>query len=166
MYDGSRWSPPSEVSPITLNRMDGAYRATMSAVTKGETEVFFTATGMETVVRWDGNSWIAAPIQCEDGGMLSLAGDVVTLFTAGTVNRRWQGIDWSRRAVLRYYRRSSTGRWEGPRDLTGEFDIHEYRSIPGFSVPPYAPPNYVPLVWSDFGEGKVKLLKVPVVTDE
>jgi hypothetical protein len=30
--------------------------------------------------------------------------DVVTLFTAGEVNRRWKGLDWSRRAVLRYYR--------------------------------------------------------------
>jgi len=165
VYEGSRWSPPSEVSPITLNRMDGAYRATMSAVTKGETEVFFTATGMGTVVRWDGTSWIAAPIRCEDGGMLSLAGDVVTLFTAGTVNRRWKGIDWSRRAVLRYYRRSGTGRWEGPHDLTNEFSIHEYRSLAGFCVPPYAPPNYVPLVWSDFDEGTIKLLKVPVNAD-
>ncbi|MHC4406305.1 MAG: sialidase family protein [Planctomycetota bacterium] len=166
VYDGSRWSSPSEVSPVTLDRMDGAYRATMSAVTKGETEVFFTATGMGTVVRWDGNSWSAAPIECEDGGMLSLAGDVVTLFTAGSVNRRWKGIDWPRRTVLRYYRRSSDGRWEGPRDLTDEFEIHEYRSLPGFSVPPYAPANYVPLVWSDFHEGVVKLLKVPVTTDK
>ena len=165
VYDGSRWSPPSEVSPVTLNRMDGAYRATMFAVTKGESEVFFTATGMGTVVRWDGNSWIAAPIQCEDGGMLSLAGDVVTLFTAGKVNRRWKGIDWSRRTVLRYYRRSGAGRWEGPRDLTDEIEIHEYRSLPGFSVPPYAPANYVPLVWSDFNEGTIKLVKVPVMTD-
>jgi hypothetical protein len=145
--------------------MDGAYRATMSAVARGETEIFFTATGMNTVLRWDGNSWIAEPIQCEDGGMLSLAGNVVTLFTAGRVNRRWTGIDWSRRAVLRYYRRSKRGQWEGPCDLTDEFDIHEYRSLPGFSVPPYAPANYVPLVWSDFGEGTVKLLKVPLVTD-
>jgi hypothetical protein len=137
----------------------------MSAVTKGEAEVFFTATGMETVMRWDGNSWNAVPIQCEDGGMLSLAENVVTLVTAGQANRRWKGIDWSRRTVLRYYQCSDTGRWEGPHDLTGEFDIHEYRSLPGFSVPPYAPSNYVPLVWSDFGEGTIKLMKIPVNTD-
>ena len=127
VYDGSDWSAPTEVSPETLDDMDGAYRATMSAVTKGESEVFFTATGLTTVLRWDGNSWIAAPIQCEDGGMLSLAGDVVTLFTTGKVNRRRRGLDWSRRAILRYYRRSPTGRWEGPLDLTGEFNIHEER---------------------------------------
>jgi hypothetical protein len=48
---------------------------------------------------------------------------------------------------------------------TDSFEIHEYRSMSGFSVPPYAHPNYVPLVWSDFGEGAIKLLKVPVVTD-
>ena len=117
VYDGSRWSPPSEVSSITLDRMDGAYRATMSAVTKGETEIFFTASGMGTVVRWDGDCWTADPIECEDGGMLSLAGNVVTLFTAGEVNRRWKGIDWSRRAVLRCYQRSGSGRWEGHLDL-------------------------------------------------
>ena len=98
--------------------------------------------------------------------MLSLAGDVVTLFTAGKVNRRWKGIDWSRRAVLRYYQRSGSGQWKGPRDLTDEFNIHEYRSLPGFSVPAYAPPDYVPLVWSDYGEGTIKLLKVPVATDK
>ncbi len=39
------------------------------------------------------------------------------------------------------------------------------RSLPGFSVPSYAPPHYVPLVWSDFGEGTIKLLKIPVNTD-
>jgi hypothetical protein len=33
----------------------------------------------------------------------------------------------------------------------------------GFSVPPYSPPNYVPVVWSDYDEGTVKLLKVPIV---
>lgn len=53
--------------------MDGAYRATMSAITKGESEVFFSATGLDTVLQWDGNSWAAAAIECEDGGMLSLA---------------------------------------------------------------------------------------------
>ncbi|MHC4403379.1 MAG: hypothetical protein ACYTG0_27285 [Planctomycetota bacterium] len=164
VYDGSDWSPPSEVSPVPLDRMDGAYRATMSAVTKGESEIFFTATGLKTVLRWDGDAWTAAPIQCDDGGMLSLAGNVVTLFTAGTVNRRWQGREWSRRAVLRYYQRSADGHWEGPRDLTGELNIHEYRSLAGFSVPPYAPANYVPLAWSDFDEGNVKLLKVPIAS--
>ncbi|MHC4180181.1 MAG: sialidase family protein, partial [Planctomycetota bacterium] len=162
VYDGTSWTSPSEVSSITLDGMDGAYRATMSAVTKGKTEVFFTATGLDTVLRFDGKSWSAAPIKCEDGGMLSLAGDVVTLFTAGKVNRRWKGLDWSRPAVLRYYRRSPGGRWEGPRDLVSKLNIHEYRSLAGYCVPPYAPANYVPLVFSDFDEGTVKLLKVPM----
>ena len=75
---------------------------------------------------------------------------------------RWKGLDWSRRTVLRYYRRSPGGRWEGPRDLIPELNIHEYRSLAGYCVPPYAPANYVPLVFNDFDEGTVKLLKVPV----
>ena len=161
-YDGTRWTPPHEVSPVTLDGMDGAYRATMSAVTKNETEVFFTATGLDTVLRFDGESWRAAPIQCEDGGMLSLAGDVVTLFNAGKVNRRWKGLDWSRQTAIRYYRRSGDGRWEGPHDLVSGLNLHEYRSLAGYSVPPYAPANFVPLVWSDFDEGTVKLLIVPM----
>ena len=45
---------------------------------------------------------------------------------------------------------------------TSEITIHEYRSLAGFSVPTYSPENYIPLVWSDFDEGTVKLLKVPV----
>ncbi len=161
-FDGSSWTAPAEISPITLNGMDGAYRATMSAVTKGSAEVFFTATGLDTVLHFDGHSWSAAPIKCEDGGMLCLAGDVLTLFTAGKVNRRWKGLDWSRRTVLRYYRRSQNGQWEGPRDLTSEMNLHEYRSLAGYSVPPYAPANYVPFVFSDFDQGTVKLLMVPM----
>jgi hypothetical protein len=160
-YDGLNWSTPQEISTVTLNNMDGAYRATMSAVTKGDSEIFFTATGLDTVLRWDGKSWHSESIRIEDGGMLSLAGDVVMLFTAGTVNRRWKGIRWQRRVILRCHRRLPSGRWLGPMDLTPEFTIDEYRSMTGFSVPPYAPDNFIPLIWSDYDEGNIKLLKVP-----
>jgi hypothetical protein len=162
VYDGSDWSTPAEVLPITLDDMDGAYRATMSAITKGDREIFFTATGLKTVLRWDGKSWHAEPVRIEDGGMLSLAGDVIALFTSGKVNRRWKGLRWQRRTILHCYQRLPSGRWEGPVGLTPEFAIDEYRSLAGFSVPPYSPENFVPLVWSDHDEGTVKLLKVPV----
>lgn len=162
VFDGSDWSAPAEVSPITLDDMDGAYRATMSAVTRGNHEVFFTATGLNTVLRWEGKSWRTEPIRIEDGGMLSLAGNVVAVFTSGKVNRRWEGIRWQRRTVLRCFQRLPSGRWEGPVDLTPEFDIDEYRSLAGFSVPAYALENFIPLAWSDYGEGLVKLLKVPI----
>ena len=161
-WDGSNWSAPADVSPITLDDMDGAYRATMSAITKDDREIFFTATGLDTVLRWDGKSWRDEPVRIEDGGMLSLAGDVVMLFTCGKVNRRWKGLRWQRLATLRCYRRLPNGRWQGPVDLTEELTIDEYRSLTGFSVPPYAPENFVPLVWSDHDSGSVKLLKVPV----
>jgi len=162
VYDGSDWSAPTEVSPVTLDDMDGAYRATMSAVTKGDREIFFTATGLNTVLRWDGKSWHAEPVRIEDGGILSLAGDIVTIFTSGKVNRRWKGVRWQRRTTLNCYQRLPSGRWEDPVDLTPEFTIDEYRSLAGFSVPPYAPENFIPLAWSDYDEGTVKLLRVPV----
>ena len=162
VYDGSGWSAPAEISAVTLDDMDGAYRATMSAITKAEHEIFFTATGLNTVLRWDGKSWHSEPVRIEDGGMLSLAGDVVTLFTSGKVNRRWKGVRWQRRTILRCYQRLPSGRWEGPVDLTPEFTMDEYRSLAGFSVPPYAPNNFIPLIWSDSDEGTVKLLKVPI----
>jgi len=162
VFDGSDWSAPAEVSPVTLDDMDGAYRATMSAVTKGDREIFFTAAGLDTVLRWDGRSWLAEPVRIEDGGMLSLAGDVVAIFTSGKVNRSWKGIRWQRRAILRYFQRLPAGQWEGPMDLTAEFTIDEYRSLAGFSVPAYAPENFIPLAWSDYDDGLVKLLKVPV----
>ena len=161
-YDGSDWSAPAVVSPITLDDMDGAYRATMSAITKGDREIFFTAIGLNTVLRWDGKSWDAEPVRIKDGGMLSLAGDIVTLFTTGKVHRRWKGVRWQRRTILRCYQRLPSSQWEGPVDLTPEFTIDEYRSLAGFSVPPYAPENFIPLVWSDYDEGTVKLLRVPV----
>ena len=89
-------------------------------------------------------------------------GDVVTLFTSGKVNRRWKALRWQRRIILRCYQRLPSGRWEGPVDLTPEFTIDEYRSLAGFSVPPYAPENFVPLAFSDHDKGTVKLLKVPL----
>ncbi|MHC4430977.1 MAG: hypothetical protein ACYTBS_03985 [Planctomycetota bacterium] len=162
VYDGSQWSAPEEISPDTLDDMDGAYRATMSAITRGDREIFFTATGLDTVLRWDGESWRAEPLSIEDGGMLTLAGQTVMLFTSGRVDRRWKGIRWQRRTSIRCYRRLSSGKWTPPVDLTGEFTMDEYRSIAGFSVPPYAAENFVPLVWSDHDSGTVKLLKVPV----
>ncbi|MCK4293864.1 MAG: exo-alpha-sialidase [Planctomycetes bacterium] len=162
VYDGSDWSAPADVSPITLDDMDGAYRATMSAITKGDREIFFTATGLDTVLRWDGKSWRAEPVCIEDGGMLSIAGDFVVLFTSGKVNRRWKGIRWQRRAILRCLQRLPSGRWEGPVDITPEFTIDEYRSLAGFSVPPYAPMNFIPLAWSDYDEGTIKFLRIPV----
>jgi hypothetical protein len=162
VFDGSDWSSPDQISPATLDDMDGAYRATMSAVTKGHHEIFFTATGLDTVLRWDGKSWHNESVHIEDGGILSLAGDVVMLFTSGKVNRRWKGVRWQRRAILHCYERLPNGRWENPVNLTPEFTMDEYRSLAGFSVPPYAPENFIPLVWSDYDEGTVKLLKVPV----
>jgi len=162
VYDGSDWSAPADVLPITLDDMDGAYRATMSAITKGVREIFFTATGLETVLRWDGKSWRAEPVRIEDGGMLSLAGDFVVLFTSGKVNHKWKGIRWQRRAILRCLQRLPSGRWEGPVDITPEFTLDEYRSLAGFSVPPYAPENFIPLAWSDYDEGTIKFLRIPV----
>ena len=164
-YDGTKWSKPVEISPVVLDGMDGAYRATMSAVTRGDSEIFFTATGLSAVLRFDGKKWHKEPLGVEDGGMLSLAGDVVTLFNAGKINRRWKERRWQRQAVIRYYRRLPNGKWEGPTELTGKFNIDEYRSITGFSVPPYSPPNFSPLAWSDCDEGTIKLLKVPVTQD-
>ncbi len=164
-YDGSKWSAPTEVSSATVDDMDGAYRATMSAITKGDREIFFTATGIDTVLRWDSESWRTEPLSIEDGGMLTLAGETVMLFTSGKVNRRWKCIRWQRRTNIRCYRRLGSGKWAGPVDLTGEFAMDEYRSLAGFSVPPYVAGNFVPLVWSDHDDGTVKLLKVPVPPD-
>ncbi|MHC4394896.1 MAG: hypothetical protein ACYS1A_04510 [Planctomycetota bacterium] len=161
-FNGTKWSKPKEISPVVLDNMDGAYRATMSAVTRGDSEIFFTATGLSTVLRWDGKNWHKEPVEIEDGGMLSLAGDVVTVFNSGKVNRRWKDRRWQRPAVIRYYRRRPDGQWEKPVELTDKFNIVEYRSLTGFSVPPYSPPNFIPLVWSDFDEDTIKLLKVPV----
>ncbi len=37
-----------------------------------------------------------------------------------------------------------------------------YNSLAGFTVPPYSPPNFVPLAYSDRKERTVKLLRVPI----
>ncbi len=161
-YDGEKWSKPEEISPVVLNDMDGAYRATMSAVTRGDREIFFIATGLNYVLRWDGQKWHKEAVEVEDGGMLSLAGKVVTLFEAGKVNRRWKERRWERPAVIRCYRRGANGQWDKGVALTEKFNIDEYRALAGYSVPPYSPSNFVPLAYSDADEGRIKLLKVPV----
>jgi len=164
VYDGAGWSAPREVSPIAVDEIDPSYREAMSAVTRGDREIFFTATNLRAVLRWNGNSWNTEPVQLEDTGMLSLAGDTVTVFTSGKVKRPpWdKKVRFSRRTTLRYYRRHPDGSWEGPIQLTPEFSIDEYRSVAGYSVPAYSPPNFVPIAWSDCEEETVKLLRVPI----
>lgn len=160
-YDGNGWSSPEIVSepPIRWN----AYRA-MSLVTAREKEIFLTATGLGTVLRWDGLRWQREPVSVEDG-ILSLAGETVTVFSSGKVESR-QTFNYppTRKAVLSYLWRTPEGRWEGPVALVPEFKMEELRSLPGFSVPRYSPPNFVPLAWCDAAEGVVKLLRVPVPT--
>jgi len=109
VFNGSDWSAAVEISPVILDDMDGAYRATMSAITKADAEIFFTATGIKTVLRWDGTSWRDEPIRIEDGGMLSLAGDIVTFISSGKVNRRWNDLRWQRRTTLYCYQRLPGG---------------------------------------------------------
>jgi hypothetical protein len=104
----------------------------------------------------------AAVLKRHYGGMLSLTGDVASLFSVDKVIRRWKGLDWLRQTVLRYCRRSAGGRWEDPHDLISDLNIHEYRTLTGCCVPPNAPTNYVPLVWSDFDGGTAKVLKLPM----
>ncbi len=55
--------------------------------------------------------------------MLSLAGEVVTLFEAGKVNRRWKERRWERPAVIRYYRRRDNGQWDEAAELTEKFNL-------------------------------------------
>jgi len=50
----------------------------------------------------------------------------------------------------------------GRRALRPQFNVDEYRSLAGFSVPPYAPMNFIPLAWSDYDEGTIKFLRIPV----
>ncbi|MBM3890311.1 MAG: hypothetical protein FJ388_14445 [Verrucomicrobia bacterium] len=136
----------------------------MSLVTAREKEIFLTATGLGTVLRWDGLRWQREPVSVEDG-ILSLAGETVTVFSSGKVESR-QTFNYppTRKAVLSYLWRTPEGRWEGPVALVPEFKMEELRSLPGFSVPRYSPPNFVPLAWCDAAEGVVKLLRVPVPT--
>jgi len=61
---------------------------------------FFIATGLNYVLRWDGQKWHKETVEAEDGRMLSLAGEVVTLFDAGKVNRRWKERRWERPAAV------------------------------------------------------------------
>lgn len=158
-YDGSTWSAPQEICKIARK---GDYGGGMSAVATAAGEIFLAGTGIDTVLRWDGKAWIAESITVPDGGMLSLAGDVLMLFTSGKLNRQWRGLDWSRETELKYYRRTPAGKWEGPVALSGAFTMHDYRGKPGFSVPLHSPPNFVPVVWSDYREKVIKMLKVPV----
>ena len=159
-YDGRAWSAPEAVVDGVL-RMDGAYYETMTAVATEKGEVFFTTIGLGTVLRWDGRRWNREPVEVEDG-LLSLSGDVLAVFDSGKVGRRWKGRGWTRPASLRCHWRSPDGTWKGPVVLVPKFKMHEYRSVPGFSVPRYSPPNFVPLAWSDATEGVVKLMRLPV----
>jgi hypothetical protein len=159
-YDGEAWSKPETVPDLPVG-WNAPYKA-LSVVTAGEKEIFLAATGLRTVLRWDGQRWQQEPVSVEDG-MLTLAGEAVAVFSAGKADSsRIFDYPSTRKATLSYHGRSPEGRWEGPVALVPEFKIEEMKSLPGFSVPRYSPPNFVPLAWSDAGEGVVKLLRVPV----
>jgi len=161
-YGADGWSNP-EVVPDLSARWSGAYQA-VSLVTVGEKEVFVTATGLGTVLRWDGLHWQREPVSVEDGS-LCLAGETLTVFSSGKAqSKRIFNYPATRKAVLSYLWRTPEGRWEGPVALVPEFTIEELRSMPGFSVPRYSPPNFVPLAWGDADEGVVKFLRVPIPT--
>jgi len=165
-FGGRKWSIPAVVSPATLDDLDGAYHAVGSAVTVGEDEIFVTATNVPGVLRWDGRSWRKEPVESVDGGLLTVCGETVMLFTTGKANRRWRGREWTRKARILCYQRSPEGKWGKPRDLAGgEIEIHEYRGIPALVVPPYSPPNFAPVAWAEVDEEGglvVRFLRVPV----
>jgi len=161
-YNGEGWSNPEAVPNLSVG-WTGGYKA-MSLVTLGEKEVFLTATGLGTVLRWDGQRWEPEPVSVEDGS-LSLAGRTLAFFTSGkSQSKRSFDYPATRKAVLSCLWRTPQGRWEGPIRLVPEFKIEELRSMSGFSVPRYSPPNFVPLAWGDADEGVVKFLRVPIPT--
>ncbi len=71
-------------------------------------------------------------------------------------------VSITKRAAVLCYRRSADGTWREPLDLSGgPTTILEYRQITALVAPPYSPPNFAPVAWSDLST--VKLVRVPVV---
>ncbi len=166
-FDGKAWSPVKAIdrkAPVTLEITPSeSFRVPGSAVTLGESDIFLTAWNVPGVFHWNGKRWRRELPDAADAGTLSVCGDQVMLFTTGHVPKppRRKQIRIVRRTPILCYRRDPKGRWHGPFDLAGgKVKLPQYRQIASLVAPPIAPPNFVPVAFSDDTE-TVRLLKVP-----
>jgi hypothetical protein len=122
-------------------------------------DILLTAPRLDGVLRWDGRSWTKEPVDVPPRSYLTRCGDDVLLFAlvdgTGTKEARHTRIDC--------FRRDKDGRWSGPRQIIREDQPLGYgHATPHFHVPINSPPNFAPVIWALRGEGRIKLLRVPV----
>ncbi len=167
-FDGKAWAPVSAIDRAARATLavtpSESFRVPGSAVTLGKGEIFLTAWNVPGVLRWDGRKWRRELPEASDAGTLSVCGDQVMLFTTGHVPEppKRKRIRLVRDTPILCYRREPTGVWRGPFCLLpgGKTRLLEYRQIPAFVAPPYAPPNFVPVAWSD-DKDRIRMMKVP-----
>ena len=167
--DGEEWADAQVIdaaaAPLLAPTENESFRVPGGCVTRGQKEIFLTAWKIPGVLRWDGAAWRRELSEACDAGVLSLCGGKdLMLFTAGATEQPppRRRVIVSRQAPVLCYRRRPDGTWAAPLDLSGgPTTILEYRQITALVAPPYSPPSFAPVAWSDLGS--VKLTKVPVL---
>jgi hypothetical protein len=168
-FDGRKWAEAEVIeagaAPMLAPTEGESFRVPGSCVTRGGKEVFVTAWKVPGVLRWDGARWRRELFEASDAGVLTLCGGKdLMLFTAGSTEQPppRKRVRITKQASVLCYRRTADGAWKKPLDLSGgPTTILEYRQITALVAPPYAPPNFAPVAWSDLRS--VKVVKVPVL---
>jgi len=167
-FDGKAWSPVKVIDRAARAKLavtpSESFRVPGSAVTLAKGEIFLTAWNVPGVLHWTGKRWKRELPEACDAGTLSVCGDQVMLFTTGHVPEppKRKQIRIVRRTRILCYRRDARGVWHGPFSLSpgGEVKLIQYRQMASFVAPPQAPPNFVPVAWSDDSD-TVRMMRVP-----
>jgi len=167
--EDGRWGEAGVIdaaaAPLLAPTENESFRVPGSCVTRGGKEVFLTAWKIPGVLRWDGATWQHELPEATDAGVLTLAGGKdLMLLTAGSTEQPppRRRVSITKHAAVLCYRREVDGIWAKPLDLSGgPTTVLEYRQITALVAPPYSPPNFAPVAWSDLST--VKFTKVPVL---
>ncbi|MFB3890730.1 MAG: sialidase family protein [Phycisphaerae bacterium] len=165
-WKDTRVIDPSAAALLAVTENE-SFRVPGSCVTRGRMEVFVTAWGVPGVLRWDGSKWQRELPDAADAGVLTLCGGRhLMLLTAGSTQQPppYKRISITRQASVLCYRRRADGTWSRPLDLSGgPTSILEYRQMTALVAPPYSPPNFAPVAWSD--DNATRIVRVPVLRD-
>ncbi len=169
--EGDAWAEAqvidAKAAPLLAPTENESFRVPGSCVTRGAKEIFLTAWGIPGVLRWDGSAWQRELPSAADAGVLTLCGGrELMLFTAGSTEQPppRRRVRLMKQASVLCYQRKADGTWDAPRDLSGgPTAILEYRQMTALVAPPYSPPNFAPVAWSD--QTSTKLVRVPVLSE-
>jgi len=161
-FDGKKWTKPEQVPvPASAKPKTRLSRQPFgSAVNTGKDEIYMTGANFRGIMHWNGKSWKHEIPDAPSQGRLSLSGGTIVCVSGGEGRDFGRGGSFS--ATLKCWIKKPGADWQAPIDIGGgQFTIYNYKGFPGFVMPVNAPPNFVPVAWTENKGSVIKLVKVP-----